>query len=358
MKVCCIVETVFQMINALNLLMFDDDFKGTEIDLFVRKDHFSNSTKYSEKIRETGYFHEINYFNFSEYSSSNLVNHLKHIPELFFAKNEISKAVGNGYKFKADSYDVLLTPNGCQFFKLAMVCCNNANIYCYEDGTLSYSNKNWISNEVSELSKKVLGILGKGDRILPSRVYLNNPELYTSTWNAEIKALPQLKGTMLENRDLFFNIFGDSICDYNNNKIIYCAQPSPVPDDISIDICNGIKQEHICRYHPRNEKSLVLNGLQDRGSSQWELICADCITDNHILIGACSSAQVSSKWFFDKEPYVIFTYPIYGNKVPAEFVEVSKSIVETTRGIYKNPEKVIVVKTIEELNNAINSIVE
>lgn len=345
------------MVNALNLLLFDEGFQGAETDLFVRRRHFINSTAYSEKIRQTGRFHEINYFEFKEYSSSNLVNHLKHIPELFSPRREIEKAVGEGYCFRAKDYDVLLTPNGCQFFKLAMLCCDRARIYCYEDGTLSYTNKNWISSEVSGLSKKALDILGKGGRLYPSRVYLNNPALYTSAWDAEVLALPPLKETMESHRDLFFNIFGAPACDYKGSSVIFCAQPNPVSSDISLDICSSIKQPCICRYHPRNEDSFVLKGSQDRGSSQWELICADYIGDDHILVGACSSAQISPKWFFDKEPYVIFTYPIYGDRLPAKFIEASKTILQKTREIYRQPEKVIVVDTIENLNKVINSIV-
>ena len=42
MKVCCIVETIFQLMNTLNLLINDEEYQGAEIDLFVRKGHFAH----------------------------------------------------------------------------------------------------------------------------------------------------------------------------------------------------------------------------------------------------------------------------------------------------------------------------
>lgn len=357
MKVCCIVETVFQLINVLNLRLSVDEFMDAEIDLYVRKDHFVGCKEYSEKIREKELFHGIHYFEFKPYSDSNIVNRLKQIPEFLLARRVIRGALCDDAGFPAKKYDIILTPNCCQFFKEALFCCSNAKVYCYEDGTLSYSGTNWIANEVSSLSKRVLRLLHKEKQLFPERVYINNRSLFIPAWSCSVIQIPSLKDTIEKQKSLFREIFGYPVCDYDACKLVFLSQPNPVPFAVSKQICDCIGAEYIVRYHPRDRQESMYGGSQDRGSSQWELICADNITDEHILIGACSSAQTSPKWFFNKEPYVIFTYEIYGEKLPPAFIEASKIIVEKTKSIYSNPQKIIVPKTRVEFENVMAEIV-
>lgn len=356
MKICCIAETVFQLINVLNLRLSVNEFMNAAIDLYVRKEHFSGCQEYCERIRDTNLFRSIHYFEFKPYSDSNLINRLKQIPEFMFAKRVLSDALCDDAGFPANDYDIILTPNCCQFFKEAIFCCSRSKVYCYEDGTLSYSGRNWIVSEVSPLSKKILRLLHKEKHLFPERVYINNCNMFVSAWKADVIKIQSLQNTIKEYASLFRDIFGFPVCDYDVCKLIYLSQPNPVPFEISQKICDCLGANCIVRYHPRDHKDILYDGIQDRGSSQWELICADNITDEHVLIGACSSAQTSPKWFFNKEPYVIFTYEIYGDKLPSAFIEASKIIVEKTKSIYSNPQKVIVPKTIAELEEIVEEL--
>ena len=188
MKVCCIIETIFQLINTLNLLINDHEFQGAEIDLFVRKGHFAHYDDYCKRIRESGLFHEINYFKFRDYSQSNIVNHLRHVSDFIKKKKIISRAVGENYVFKANGYDIIMAACACQFYKLALLCCKKAKIYAIEDGTLTYCNFDWNNMYLSKTSKIVLSIMGLTNKLQPKRLYLNTPENFSSPIKAEIRS--------------------------------------------------------------------------------------------------------------------------------------------------------------------------
>ena len=350
MRVCCIVETVYQLINAMNLAINYKELSSAYIDLFIRKNHFANEEYYLSKIEKKNVFSDIKVFSFRDYSGSNLINHLRHIPETMYAADIISRACGNDYRFMSREYDVILTPNCCHFFKLAMICCTKAEVWCFEDGALSYGGFNWIESEVSLLSKKVLKFTGQYRKLLPSRVYLYNPKLFESTWRTEVHTIPSLKDEM--SSATFHEIFGRPDCDYSGVKVVFLSQPSPVSESRTSEITDQIKCSFISRYHPRNNQDFHLNGMIDHSSSQWELICAESITDDHVLIGAGSSAQTSPKWLFGKEPYLIFTYPLYEG-IGQRFIDTCEAIVSKTKSMYRNPEKVMVVWSIEELNDSI-----
>lgn len=355
MKICCVVETTFQLINAINLLVNDEEFSNAEIDLFVRDKHFANSDEYCKNIKEMKLFNEVNLFNLNyNFSKFNIINHLRNIPKFLFAGKTVSKAIGNGYRFRKNTYDVIMTPNGCVFFKLAMFNNPNAKIYCYEDGILSYSGENWISNDISKTSQIFMKLIGRSTDWLPERLYINNTKLCNVSWGAQLLPLPDLGKILSVKDNIFTKIFGAPLCDYDKNTTIFLSQP--LNEDVTVKISNAIKDTYIARYHPRDNKELLLGEIHDRSSSQWELICAQSITDKHVLIGACSTAQVSPKWMFDKEPYLIFTYPVYGDAVNENFIRISKDIVKTTKEIYRNPEKIFVANTADEINDILEKI--
>lgn len=350
MKVCCIVETVFQLMNILNLLINDKEYQGAEIDLFVRKGHFAHYDEYCERIRDKGLFHEINYFKFQDYSKSNFINHLRHVMELFWAKTIISKAISKDYDFKANDYDIVLAACACQFYKMALLCCKKAKFYAIEDGTLTYCNFNWSDLYLSPLSKILLSLYGLSDKLQPKRLYLNHPEKFSSTIQTEVLNLPNFNDSIVKHKSLFEDIFGKPTCDYQKTKVVFAAQPAPVPETMTSQITHTMPCEYICRYHPRNSQDCDFGGQADRGSSQWELICAEYLTDNHILVGGYSTAMLTPKWFFDREPYLLFIYPIYSEKLPSETLEACKKIVSEIKKSYREPSKIFVVNDIRDLN--------
>lgn len=355
MKICCVVETPFQMINAINLLVNDEEFSGAEIDLFVHDNHFANSDKYCDRIKELELFNEVNLFNLNaKFSRFSIINYLKNIPQYLFSGKTINRAIGNRYKVKKNTYDIIFTPNACVFFKLIMLCNSAAKVYCYEDGIMSYSGQNWILNSTSKYGQLFMKLIGRSTDWLPERLYVNNTELCEVIWCDQLLSLPNLEKALSATNNIFGKIFGEPECDYDKNTIVFLSQP--LSEDVTVEIADTIKYSYITRYHPRDNTELLLGKIYDKSSSHWELICAQNITDKHVLIGACSTAQVSPKWMFDKEPYLIFTYPMYAKTGNTRFVDISKYIVKTTKEIYRNPEKIFVANTADEINDILEKI--
>lgn len=152
--------------------------------------------------------------------------------------------------------------------------------------------------------------------------------------------------------------------DLENNRLIYFSQPWKKKTDIVNKDFNEIEMkvrniinEHngMLRLHPRDKEEKT-KGRIDPGSSQWELRCGWELTDDHILVGAFSTAQFTPKWLYDKEPFVIFTYDMIF-KEQSEFKNrVNEMICEFAK-TYRNPDKVVSVDCLEALNTVLERMI-
>ena len=88
----------------------------------------------------------------------------------------------------------------------------------------------------------------------------------------------------------------------------------------------------------------------DTTNNMWEMECAKQITESHILIGCFSTAQFTPKLIFNVEPTIVFTYKLYKNMS----VDVEQTV-ERLREIYTNPEKVVVLDSLSELQKLVES---
>lgn len=116
----------------------------------------------------------------------------------------------------------------------------------------------------------------------------------------------------------------------------------------------------IYRLHPRSTRDSIVenhnNFVIDNTKYPWELICSDVINENYILIGDCSTAQIVPKWFFNKEPYILFLFQYARDYWSPDTIEVLEQIVEKTRSAYKNKDRVICVENPQELKKILEKI--
>jgi hypothetical protein len=101
----------------------------------------------------------------------------------------------------------------------------------------------------------------------------------------------------------------------------------------------------ILRRHPimKNEKKGDFR--YDEDYDMWELVVAERITNNNILISSYSTAQMTPKLLFGKEPRVVFLYNILS---PQKNIRLEQSYTDFNN-LYCNAQRVIAPKTIEEL---------
>ena len=82
----------------------------------------------------------------------------------------------------------------------------------------------------------------------------------------------------------------------------------------------------------------------------FESLLADIDTENFILITTDSSATLTPKYMFDKEPYVIYLYHITQNRLESD-IQNRDQLVQNLKNMYKNKEKIFVPNTLEELRD-------
>ena len=95
----------------------------------------------------------------------------------------------------------------------------------------------------------------------------------------------------------------------------------------------------IVRNHPRETR---------------ELKCDNDINDDKVLIAFCSTAQITPKMLYDKEPYLVFLYRLFD----CDWIEDYDRLVEQVRNSYRNKKKVFLPSTLDELVNTLNNLLE
>ena len=81
-----------------------------------------------------------------------------------------------------------------------------------------------------------------------------------------------------------------------------------------------------------------------------ELECCNTISDNHILIGGFSTAQLMPKILDGAEPYLIFVYKLFfdSKELSSTFWKSTETFIYKFRDQYKNKNKVFIPETMEE----------
>ena len=238
-----------------------------------------------------------------------------------------------------------------------------ANVWINDDGSGCYYGRflNFYTTKTSHLHKI---LLNRGmETITPSRIYVNKAELCKSTINAEIIQLPILGNDRKELIDYVNNVFGER---YDNElcrkKFIFLSQPFTEMGVVSETIYtffSYIKEKYnnlfIVRKHPRDMGFDYSGMVIDEQIPMWEMFCLNSLKDNQCLIGVFSTAQITPKILFDKEPNVIFLYKIKG-MFPDDLhhkVQEIDAFVQSFRNSYREKNKVYIPETMDELRSII-----
>nr|MCR5598170.1 hypothetical protein [Lachnospiraceae bacterium] len=216
------------------------------------------------------------------------------------------------------SYDRIMSPAGTNFTIAMSVINPQAEIVYYEDGTGSYHEDMYSGFHTEALREKLRSCGMDPEDYRPDKLMVAMPEYCTGgTAKENVKyEMDDCKESKI--RDALTQTFGERKSTiYKERKIVYFPQKiqeiggdDEKINDRSIKICETIDDigtEFVIRPHPRDKNISWKsnNGVIDQVGEQWECICMDDITDDHILIGSYSTAQFTPKFYFDKEPWVI-----------------------------------------------------
>ena len=122
------------------------------------------------------------------------------------------------------------------------------------------------------------------------------------------------------------------------------------------------KQKVLYRKHPRETSFSSDWAYVDDGTAMWELVCQEHLSDDSVLISSFSTAMLTPKLLYNKEPWLIYTYKLYKNY----FVEDNPMtcglnqgisvMVEQIKKVYSRPEKIICVQNIKEIKDTLEMI--
>ena len=358
---CSTEYAIFNSINAV--LQNVGGCKGyADIAIFHRT---KNTISISKRLREKKIFSEV--YDFSFFGTNNTITLLM---LLAFPKYFLNKVCFYGQSFcsKKNAYRVLVSQNYL-FASLFLRIYRKATVFFIEDGLSSYTGRTVEPKRRSSSFTLANKIIFKGALEVQKQL-LYKPEMYTgSAYCIEELQIPETK-----NKNFFNLIFGykDNTL-YKVHKFVYLGTPYYGLKDLMINsddardnleyrsrhivdtMLKGTKENRfIYREHPLEsvDKDCYKELCEfDLYNNVWEIECQNTITNQHILVSFFSTALFSPKILYGKEPYLIFLYKILG-------IELFKAneLISSLKSAYINPEKIILVKNIDELSVVIEKL--
>lgn len=349
-KIAFVCDTPYQLFVSVSILLSNRNLVKYQKDLYIDLKRCKKASMYNYY---QNILHEKIFDNIYIVNSLSAYNRIYNKIEWLFP--EISLKVGSKWKIPPNiNYKIIWVSGPFMLQRNIINHFNCKTVYFFEDGTGSYSGRIGV-NLLNRRGRLIQKITGRGPKyIYPQYVYLFRPELYEGEYRNVIEKIEFPYGS----GRIFNRIFVNSESDYNykGKRIVYLTQPItnkyPEKDSKVLDAISRFSDNIIIRPHPQDLDKDYSGFEIDKSKSLWELVCSKYITDDSILLGLCSTAQVTSKLLLNKEPYIIFTYHLYDSDLSKRF----DSLVESVTKIYKKKEKVIVVKSFDELAMVIERI--
>lgn len=243
-----------------------------------------------------------------------------------------------------------------------------SKLYLIEDGVGTYT---WRASLPNARNRKLLlanKYLFNGKMIHNfDGQYVYLPDMISAD-RVKPRQLPQVPPNMIEVYKKIFNYKSNSL--YSENKIIILGQGNMSVVSVNNEFSKGKSRYDIIgellradmgtdlilyRSHPaENEDNIPFCISTDTARNMWELECSTQIMSEHILIGFDTTALTLPKVLYNKEPTIVLLYHLfdYDNKE----ISLLDSFYDSIRNKYVESQKVMVIKTKEELDGAIYSI--
>lgn len=343
-----VCSTPYQVFNAVNIkkTIFDEEISDLYI-LNVSK----TSVEIYNNIKNEGIFRKVYLINVSPGVSKNRVlYYFNRITKVIFANRMIPN--------KEELYDRVFIVGTEVFSKLIYSYWykrnNNILLHYFEDGTASYFKI--LMEDQNKLKHKILSLFNSFDILDKcTSLYVYRPECVMNRFqHIEIKPIPLIQKTekymvklkeilqgsnqVISNQVVFFDSnFGDQRILKQQIEIV--NRLGIILNDTSLCI----------KLHPSTDGNQYGNQAKLLKTTEgFEMINLGQNMSNKILISIISSACITPKLIYDEEPYVIYLYKLIGGEKIYPFFN---SFVESVRGLYKFPERVIVPSTFEELES-------
>lgn len=360
MKVAFVCSSAYQVLNCINIRQNEEDIAGMSADIFLSSE-MRGYKELCERLEQNNIFD--NCFVYMD-CKTRWESLGKKLTSVFLPKLHIKQNVIGNLDVKGMQYDIVFT-SFPRYFSLALAfCMSKPKIYYFDEGVGSYEG------DISHLPDfmNLLYRLGGHDlmKYRPEKLYVNNASCCKSF---ACEKIVEISRSGKEDYDKECQI--ESVFEFEKNKLAYnkriimLSQPndekSSITDEVNqriYGILNKYANDLLVRLHPRQSLNEIPRGdyVVDEGEGVWELICRNSIQEDTILLGVFSSAQLTPKILYNKEPYIIFMYKFY----PAVYKIIHDSPYETLINdfieMYHDKDKIFIPESEMELKQLLEDI--
>lgn len=349
-------NSAYQLVNILNLnwhrkydnfeninnyesdLLILDTFNGTKelIDILCKSNYFNNVILV-HKTKNTGVFRRV----------LTLLDII--IPDRYLKTRGINIDLRNIYNY-------LVVPKVSKVALSIWLLNKNAKIQLFEEGMGTYYGGKHMCYEYNT-HQEIYQFLNDGRKFENyEAIYLNDSRLYQDNDIDKVIEIPKYDKHYLEELKNKFN--GVTFKD-EGNSIYWIGQylvGVNTGDNINETIVDSLKEykdDVIFCPHPRIKIDIDESIKKLESNKIWELslLNIDDI-DNKCFLSIYSTAIFSAKLLFDHEPYIILTIKMLKNEDNEHF-KTMENIIELFKKTYRNPEKIMMPKSKEELKECL-----
>ena len=355
--------TPFQIMNVLN---FKYNFaQGEEADLYVCN-KFYGAEKVAQRLDKCGEFAHVYLVDNIDYDTvTGLKKQAAIVSGLFFPKKTITRYVRGEFKIAEKKYDYTVSSGYLNFNVIFTTYFRKRNpkLRCVflDDGIESYLDKNTEDtySSVYRMVSRLTGIGGAAMRVEKLYVYL--PELVAAKEKyREVSTLPPKKSPELKAR--MKDIFQYEVGSYGQNyRVIYFDQLSTgdfhnenlirlQEKILGIISARWDSSQWMIKMHPRAVKDLYPDQSHKLVSSiPWELFCDDLVDENTVLIAVSSTACITPKMIYGKEPKVFLLEKIFINDRERKVCDFFERVKET----YSSEKSFFIPESVDEFQDMV-----
>ena len=354
------VDTPLQTLNCVNFVLNDTKGSKGKADLYVYH-QFKGSDELSARLKESGVFNNVYDIDvYKKYPS--VLNKFVTIFRLFLPANAIRSAARQKIPMSKKSYAYIGVSFPTSFTTGLHMAYPRAQVLLIEDGIGSYFG-NIVDDYATGIFKWIdKFFFGNTLSIQPTEIYLSNPQLSKNRIDSKVCRLDMVKPENLSVIEKIFDYKPNQI--YKEHKAVYLTQPLDEKDGFVKEnekkiedlLVRSFSTEVVARIHPRHNAAAFDNMCPDTFRNLWELECVKQIGDEHVLIGAFSTAQFMPKLLKNVEPTIICTYPILFNNLDDAFWQGTKKFIDDFKALYSNPQKIYTPESLEALQKLLNDL--
>jgi hypothetical protein len=361
-----ICSTEYTVLNALNLVLSERANKNLASDIVIFN-RTEKVKKLSARLKKSSLFNCVSDYRFINNTHAFLLALVvlfpRHMLNYFFSEDGAGRLRKNRYDFIV-AQSILYAVIFKSFNK-------KARVYLLEEGLSSYTGRT-IDTQKRSMSFRLFNsfFLKNDSKEFLDGQFLYQPEFYAGN-RIRLLSLPVHDEN---NSEIYNEAFDYQECEfYKSCSFVYLGAPLFGLKDLLTkpsEAALGLEQKgrevlgkvidtidpgnFVYRPHPLEKLEERANDASvnvDYSVNMWEVQCQNGITDEHVIVSFFSTGAFTPKLLHDKEPYVIFLY----NILDAEFFNADK-LIDNFRSSYRNPEKIIQIRDLSEIEKVFSSI--